>query len=90
MQKDDHIDPKGLIRESYRIEGIKPEECRSIFFDWALGVPMDGDHTAMITTLLERHAKGREDHPMTAVLRAGLNDVAQKKRRGGRSGRFRN
>ena len=32
-------DPKGLIRESYRIEGITPGECRSVFMDWALSLP---------------------------------------------------
>jgi hypothetical protein len=30
------VDPKGLIRESYAIEGITPQECRSILIDWAL------------------------------------------------------
>jgi hypothetical protein len=33
-------DPKGLVRESYRIEGITPGECRSIFMDWALSIPV--------------------------------------------------
>ncbi len=28
-------DPKGLVRESYAIEGITAGECRSIFMDWA-------------------------------------------------------
>ena len=37
MQRDPN-DPKGLIRESYRIEGIGPGECRTICLDWALGV----------------------------------------------------
>jgi hypothetical protein len=32
-------DPKGLIRESYRIEGITAGECRSILVDWALSLP---------------------------------------------------
>ena len=32
-------DPKGLIREAYRIEGITLGECRSIFLDWALSLP---------------------------------------------------
>ncbi len=31
-------DPKGLVRESYAIEGITPGECRSIFLDWALSL----------------------------------------------------
>jgi hypothetical protein len=34
-------DPKGLVRESYRIEGITPGECRSILVDWALSLPVD-------------------------------------------------
>ena len=29
-------DPKGLVRESYQIDGITVGECRSIFLDWAL------------------------------------------------------
>ena len=32
-------DPKGLIRESYRIDGIGEAECRSILVDWALSLP---------------------------------------------------
>ena len=30
------IDPRGMIFESYNIEGISIEECRTIFLDWAL------------------------------------------------------
>jgi len=39
----DADDPKGLIRESYRIEGIGMAECRSIFLDWALSLPDGAD-----------------------------------------------
>ena len=35
----DPLDPKGLIREAYRIDGITAGECRSIFLDWALSLP---------------------------------------------------
>jgi hypothetical protein len=35
----DEADPKGLIRESYAIEGISDAECRSIFMDWAMSLP---------------------------------------------------
>ncbi len=31
-------DPKGLVRESFVIEGITASECRSIFLDWALSL----------------------------------------------------
>jgi hypothetical protein len=86
MSEDD-LDPKGLIREAYRIEGITPAECRSIFVDWALGGGLDADHATLINRLLKRHA-GHDDHPMTAVLRAGLEAPAQRGRRGGRAGRL--
>ncbi|MFW2587047.1 hypothetical protein [Sagittula sp. SSi028] len=75
------IDPKGLIRESYRIEGITLSECRSIFLDWALSVPVDADSAAMIGELLDTY--GAADHPMTQVLREGLQSQAKPKRRGG-------
>ena len=77
-------DPKGLIREAYRIEGIGPEECRSIFVDWALS--LDGDLRAAIARLLAAH--GAEGHPMTAVLREGLAEPPARRRRGGRAGRL--
>lgn len=77
----DAADPKGLIRESYRIDGIDVEECRAIFLDWALSVPVDADTTELIGTLLERY--GNDDHPMTAVLRDGLTAMTRPTRRGG-------
>lgn len=79
-------DPKGLIRESYAIAGIGAEECRSIFLDWALGLPGDADARAAIRALLDRH--GAPGHPMTATLRAGLDEAAEPRRRGGRAGRI--
>ena len=81
-------DPKGLIRESYRIDGITRGECRSIFLDWALSLPQGQDPQAAITVLLERHAEGHEDHPMTATLREGLRDAPTARRRGGRAARL--
>jgi len=36
-------DRKGLVRESYRMDGITLGECQSIFIDWALSVPVDVD-----------------------------------------------
>ena len=78
----DPHDPKGLIRESYRIEGITSGECRSIFLDWALSV---AEPLASIPPLLDRY--GRPDHPMTDVLRAALDDAHPPGRRGGRRAR---
>lgn len=79
-------DPKGLIRESYRIEGITEPECRSIFLDWALSVPV-ADPKAEIRALLDRHGADHPGHPMTAVLTAGLEKAGATGRRGGRRGR---
>ena len=86
MRKGSDIDPKGLIFEAYRIDGIGIEECRSIFLDWALSAPAGADMQAMIGALLARHA--RDDHPMTRVLREGLEDAGQPRRRGGRNARL--
>jgi hypothetical protein len=80
-------DPKGLIRESYRIDGITAAECRSIFLDWALSVPPDADHPALIGDLIATYAAANPDHPMTATLRAGLTPSGPPRRRGGRAGR---
>ena len=77
-------DPKGLIREAYRMEGIGAPECRSIFLDWALSVPGD-DQRERIVRLLDRY--GDEGHPMTGVLREALDAPARTGRRGGRAAR---
>lgn len=81
MRKGDATDPKGLIAESFKIEGITYEECRSIFLDWALAVPVDSDSKSLITELLDRHRV--EGHPMTQVLQEGLAASGAPKRRGG-------
>ena len=77
--KGDALDPKGLVAEAYKIDGITPAECRSIFLDWALN--LEGDSTAALNVLLERH--GRADHPMTQVMRDGLIASERPRRRGG-------
>ena len=76
-------DPKGLIREAYRIEGIGTPECRSIFLDWALSLPQGADTAAAIRAVLARHGGDAADHPMTAVLEEGLQSAAAPRRRGG-------
>ena len=77
----DQIDPQNLIAESYRIEDISRENCRTIFLDWALSLPLEQDTSAAIRTLLERH--GAQEHPMSEVLREGLTGMAAPRRRGG-------
>lgn len=80
-------DPKGLVREAYRIEGIGAEECRSIFLDWALSLPVEVATDRALKRLIAEYAPGAPDHPMTAVLRAGLTGAPAPKRRGGARGR---
>ena len=80
-------DPKGLVRESYLIEGITLGECRSIFIDWALSLPVGADTSAAIGVLLVQYGATAPDHPMTGTLKAGLEAPVAPKRRGGRMGR---
>lgn len=80
-------DPKGLVRESYRMEGITPGECRSIFLDWALSLPVGADTSAAIEVLLVQYGSEAPDHPMTQTLKEGLAAPQPPHRRGGRMGR---
>ena len=80
-------DPKGLVRESYLIEGITAGECRSIFLDWALSLRVGQDVPAACQRLIAEYAAANPDHPMTTVLEQGLAPSATPRRRGGRLGR---
>lgn len=86
LEQKDPLDPKGLIRESYRIENITEGECRSIFLDWALS--QQDDTHACIKALLERYLLTETDHPMTKVLTEGLEQASAPRRRGGRKARL--
>ncbi|MBO9472630.1 hypothetical protein J7413_03685 [Shimia sp. R10_1] len=77
------FDPKGLIRESYQIDGIALPECRSIFLDWALSLPQDSDTQAAIDALLAHYGAEFPDHPMSEVLRDGQVQMTAPRRRGG-------
>lgn len=79
----DPLDPKGLIREAYRIEGIGAGECRSIFLDWALSQPEGQETRAALRALHGRYGPANPDHPMTRVLEAALEEAAAPRRRGG-------
>ena len=81
-------DPKGLIRESYAIEGILASECRSIYLDWALSLPVGADIAAPTQVLLQTYGAQNPGHPMNDVLTAGLTAPAAPRRRGGRMGRL--
>jgi len=81
-------DPKGLMRESFRMAGIGAQECRSIFVDWVLSLPEGTDVRQALRTVIAEHAQAAPaDHPMTAVLTEGLTGTAPAARRGGRAGR---
>ena len=89
MKKGDENDPKGLISEAYKIEGITDGECRSIFLDWALGVPIEKDIQAVIRKLLLVYEEAAPEHHMTVTLRKGLKTFESPRRRGGWRGRSR-
>ena len=77
------IDARGVIFEAYRME-IGPEDCRAIFFDWALGLD-NGARPEDVRALLDHYGARYPDHPMTAVLRAGLDTPPPRRRRGRRT-----
>jgi hypothetical protein len=83
-------DPKGLIYESYRIEGISKSECRSIFLDWALSLPMENDTATILRKLVAQYSDAHPDHPMTEVMTEGLTTMSAPRRRGGWRSRPRN
>lgn len=88
MQRMEDSDPRGLIRESYRIEGITEPECRSIFLDWAVSVPGTPAEIALAVGIMaDRYGAEAPDHPMTAVLREGLDGAPAERRRRGRRAR---
>jgi hypothetical protein len=81
-------DPKGLVRESYNIEGISYGECGSIFIDWVLSLPAVVNTPDCIRALLAHYGIPNPDHPMTKVLTEALTAPEHPKRRGGRAARF--
>ena len=87
--KGDYNDPKALIRESFNIEGINIEECRSIFLDWALSLPNDIDAKKILPLLIEKY-DDKKEHPMLITLKEGLISTVSPIRRGGRKGRLKN
>jgi hypothetical protein len=74
------IDPRGLILEAYRMEGIGAAECRVIFLDWAMTSPV-GEMKVMLQILMDAYGNAAPHHPMTALIGDGLAGVAQPKRR---------
>lgn len=83
----EEADPKGLVRESYLIEGITLGECRSIFVDWALSLPVGRSTPDALRALIAHYALAEPAHPMSGVLEAGLAAPDRTGRRGGRMAR---
>lgn len=84
---DKSYDPKGLIKDSFRIEGITIEECRSVFVDWALSLESEVDVRGALNALSEHYGSDIQKHPMLDVLSEGMAEPAVKGRRGGWAGR---
>ena len=74
-------DPKKLISESFKINGISDVECRSIFFGWVLDFDSRIDINLAIKTLHEKYSLSNPTHPMTCVLLEGLSGGYRAKRR---------
>lgn len=74
-------DPRGLIYEAYQMEPLKEEEYRSIFLDWALGLPLEQDSIELMNQLLDVYQEEYPDHPMTAILLEGLKRNTSKPKR---------
>ena len=72
-------DPKGLIRESYRIDGITDAECRSILIDWALSLPDGQDQKTALADQLAQHSPEKPRSPeVTVLLREGLETAPKR------------
>ena len=78
------LDPKKLIAESYKIVGITTSECRSIFLDWALSIPLDCDSRLMALELYDHYHHIDKDHPMTLLLKSSSNKTKGRTRVGRR------
>lgn len=88
--KGDENDPKGLIFEAFQIDGITKSECRTIFLDWALSLPVEKDTHAVLRALMAQYGAIHPEHPMTEVMNEGLVSMATPRRRGGWRSRARN
>ncbi|MEM6944686.1 MAG: hypothetical protein AAF416_06375 [Pseudomonadota bacterium] len=70
------LDPRGLIYEAFQIEGIGPEDCRSIFFDWAMGLAPGIDPGEAAAVLKAHHATVPAEHPMMRLLEEAITQAA--------------
>lgn len=91
MTQSDLFDPKGLMKDAFVIDGITAPECRSIFLDWALGLPADRAAAREAEVLLVHYqVLYPQGHPMLDTLQAATVQPARARRRGGRKARVSN
>ena len=74
-------DPKKLISESFKINGITEVECRSIFFGWVLDSNNFFDMNEALEILYQKYSLDYPKHPMTKVLLEGLTKKNNKRKR---------
>ena len=80
-------DPRRMIAKAYLMEGLGAGECRSIFLDWALGLPAETDQRRAVSRLVAEYSAAYPTHPMTEVLRAAAAPAPAPRRRGGAGAR---
>lgn len=69
------------------MDGLSEGEYRTIFLDWALGMPTEVDTRSAVRALIAKHAAAGPDHPMMVILQAALIDTRSSRRLGGRRAR---
>ena len=77
MMRLSEADPKGLVRESFRIEGISDGECRSIFIDWALSLGRGVESAEALRVVLAEESADRE--ALTKALDAAVQSACRVK-----------
>ncbi len=83
------IDARGMIHEAYCIDGITEQDCRTIFLDWAMFALDSPPVAEQLERFLQVYGADNPDHPMTQVIRQGLDQSNRKTgRKGGRMGRL--
>ncbi len=76
-------DKRGLIAESYHIEKLDDDGARAIFMDWAM-MDAGDDPIASMKELWEAYGISQPDHPMSILLRQGIDNYKAHKNLGRR------
>jgi len=74
MKQTSEWDKRGLISEALAMEGLSLEENRSIFFDWAFGLPEPERAAEAAQNLLDLHRNEENaKHPIIALLQDAVS-----------------